>query len=315
MKTALITGVSGYLGSHLAKRLNLSGWNVIGLDIKFTFNRYLDKFYPFNILDRDPLFYVFNQHKIDVVFHLAGKIEVGESVNQPTEYFNTNVAGTCILLDAMKQSNVKNIVYSSTAGLYKSKSTKLSEEDIVNPFNNPYAGSKYAAELAIRQSNFNFAIFRYFNLSGADPDGEFGECHEPETHLIPRILQNINNFTVYGDNFNTPDGTCVRDYVHVEDVSFAHVSGAEFILRNKESIILNLGTGEGKSVRQIINLVEKSLNLKIAYKIVEPRTGDPDCLVADISLAQKILTFEPKHDILSIIKTAYNWEKNGRGKE
>ena len=120
MKTALITGVSGYLGSHLAKRLNLSGWNVIGLDIKFTFNHYLNKFYPFNILDRDSLFYIFNQHKIDVVFHLAGKIEVGESVDHPTEYFNTNVAGTCILLDAMKQSNVKNIVYSSTAGLYKS---------------------------------------------------------------------------------------------------------------------------------------------------------------------------------------------------
>jgi UDP-glucose 4-epimerase len=315
MKTALITGVSGYLGSHLAKRLNLSGWNVIGLDIKFTFNHYLNKFYPFNILDRDSLFYIFNQHKIDVVFHLAGKIEVGESVDHPTEYFNTNVAGTCILLDAMKQSNVKNIVYSSTAGLYKSKSTKLSEEDIVNPFNNPYAGSKYAAELAIRQSGFNFAIFRYFNLSGADSEGEFGECHEPETHLIPRILQNINNFTVYGDIFNTPDGTCVRDYVHVEDVAFAHVSGAEFILRNKESITLNLGTGEGKSVRQIMNLIEQSLNLKITYKVVEPRVGDPDCLVADISLAQKILTFKPKHDIMSIIKTAYNWEKNDRRKE
>jgi len=315
MRTALITGVSGYLGSHLAKRLKKSGWTVIGLDIKFTANQYLSNFYPFDIVNRESLLYVFHQHKIDVVFHLAGKIEVGESVHKPTEYFNTNVAGTCILLDVMNQAGVKNIVYSSTAGLYKSKGTKLTEEDIVNPFNNPYAGSKYAAELAIRQSGFNFAIFRYFNLSGADSDGEFGECHEPETHLIPRILQNINNFTIYGDIFNTPDGTCVRDYVHVEDVSLAHVAGAEHILQYKNSITLNLGTGEGKSVRQIINLIENTLNLKVNYEVVAPRDGDPDCLVADITLAEKILNFKPKHDIVSIIQTAYEWEKNGRGKE
>jgi UDP-glucose-4-epimerase GalE len=314
-RTALVTGASGYLGSHLVKKLKLSGWSVIGLDIKFTSNHYLDKFYPFDILDRESLFQVFNQHKIDVVFHLAGKIEVGESVNKSIEYFNTNVAGTCILLDVMNQFKVKNIIYSSTAGLYKSKNTKLSEEDIVNPFNNPYAGSKYAAELAIRQSGCNFAIFRYFNLAGADSDGEFGECHEPETHLIPRILQNINNFTIYGDIFNTPDGTCIRDYVHVEDVSLAHLAGAEHILRYNDSITLNLGTGEGKSVRQIINLIEKVISLNVNYKVVEPRDGDPDCLVADITLAEKILNFKPKHDIISIIQTAYEWEKNGRGKK
>lgn len=313
-KTALVTGASGYLGSHLVKRLKLTGWNVIGLDIKFTDNQYLDNFYPIDILDRDNLLYIFDRHKIDVVFHLAGKIEVGESVHKPTEYFNVNVAGTCILIDVMRQVGVENIVYSSTAGLYKSKSTKLTEEDIVNPFNNPYAGSKYAAELAIRQSGFNFAIFRYFNLAGADSDGEFGECHEPETHLIPRILQNINNFTVYGNIFNTPDGTCIRDYVHVEDVSYAHLAGAEYILNKKESLTLNLGTGEGNSVMQIISTIENILNLKVKYTVVEPRDGDPDCLVADITLAENLLHFKPKHDIISIVKTAYEWEKNVRRK-
>lgn len=309
MKKALITGVSGYLGSHLAKSLKNDGWQVVGLDIVEFKNKYVDKFYLIDILNTFDLLNLFSQHKFDIVFHLAGKIEVGESSEKPTHYYNVNVSGTCGLLDIMNFYKVKNIVYSSTAGLYKTKSRKLIEDDIVNPFNNPYAGSKYAAELAIRQSGFNFAIFRYFNLAGADIDGEFGENHYPETHLIPRIFQNINNFKVYGDVFNTPDGTCIRDYVHVEDVCQAHLKGANYLLNHGESITINLGTGEGYSVLQIISMIKTALNLDIKYEILPPRVGDPDCLVADITFAKNILTYKPKHDIISILKTAYEWEK------
>ena len=315
MKTALITGVSGYLGSHLAKKLKKSGWKVLGLDVKRNRNTYIDKFYLCDILNIYSLTDIFVENKIDVVFHLAGKIEVGESTILPTLYYNVNVSGTCNLLEVMNSFKVKNIVYSSTAGLYCTKYTKLSEEDIVNPFNNPYAGSKYCAELAIRQSGVNFAIFRYFNLSGADVDGEFGESHEPETHLIPRIFQNINNFKVYGNIFNTPDGTCIRDYVHVEDVCDAHLKGANYILNHDESITLNLGTGEGHSVLQIISIIQDILKLHVNYEILPPRQGDPDCLIADITLAENLLTFSPKHDIISIVKTAYEWEKIKNGKK
>lgn len=315
MKTALITGVSGYLGSHLAKKLKKNKWQVIGLDIRTNQNKYVDHFYICDILNVLSLKEIFTKHKIDVVFHLAGKIEVGESVLMPTNYYSVNVSGTCNLLEVMNSFKVKNIVYSSTAGLYSTKSTKLCEEDIVNPFNNPYAGSKYCAELAIRQSGINFAIFRYFNLAGADVDGEFGESHEPETHLIPRIFQNINNFKVYGNIFNTPDGTCIRDYVHVEDVCDAHIRGAYYLFDAKKSITLNLGTGNGHSVLQIISIIQDILKLNVNYEILPPRSGDPDCLIADINLAKSLLTFSPKHDIVSIVKTAYEWEKIKNGKK
>jgi UDP-glucose 4-epimerase len=315
MKTALITGVSGYLGSHLSKELTLSGWTVYGVDIKTKINPYVYRFYPFNVLDYLSLDYIFKQHRIDVVFHLAGKIEVGESVSDPVTYFQNNTAGTCNVLQVMQDNNVSNIIYSSTAGIYGTKNTKVTEEDFINPFNNPYAGSKYAAELAIQQSKMNYGIFRYFNLAGADVGGEFGEDHEPETHLIPRILQNINNVKVYGNIFNTPDGTCIRDYVHVQDVCSAHVDGAEHLLQNNKSFILNLGTGEGHSVLQIISTIKQTLDLNVNYEIYPPRKGDPDCLVADINSAKTLLNFKPKHDIVSIVKTAYEWEKRRNGKE
>lgn len=310
MKTALITGVSGYLGTHLAKSLTLSGWKVLGLDVKTKMNPYLHEFYPCDVLDKELLKIIFGIKKIDVVFHLAGKIEVGESVNNPIYYFQNNTVGTCNVLEAMAFTNIENIVYSSTAGIYGTKSEKITEEDFINPFNNPYAGSKYSSELAIQQSGLKYAIFRYFNLAGADVDGEFGEDHEPETHLIPRIFQNINNFQIYGDIFNTPDGTCIRDYVHVQDVCSAHLSGANYLLQQKKSIIANLGTGEGHSVLQILSIIREHLKLNVQYKILPPRKGDPDCLVADISFAKNVLNYRPKYDIMRILETAYEWEKN-----
>lgn len=306
MKTALITGAAGYLGSHLAKTLKQSGWKVVGLDTRHTSNQYLDLFFPADVTD-DSVNFVFEKIKIDTVFHLAGRIEVGESVKEPTVFYHNNTAGTINLLDAMVYHKVKNIIYSSTAGVYQSKDEPLNECDAIQPLNNPYAGSKYCAELAIQQSGLNYIIFRYFNLAGADSDLEMGECHNPETHLIPRILQNLNNFTIYGKDYNTPDGTCVRDYVHVSDVAEAHLLAAESIIENTGTIF-NLGTGIGYSVQDVVNLIGKITGKKITYTYEDRRPGDPSFLVADINFAKKVLNYQPKHDIVSIIKTAYNWQ-------
>jgi UDP-glucose 4-epimerase len=214
-----------------------------------------------------------------------------------------------------EELNVKNIVYSSTAGVYESKTDALKETDEVNPMNNPYAGSKYAAELAIKQSGINHVIFRYFNLAGADPEGEMGECHEPETHLIPRILQNPNNFTIYGNDYDTPDGTCVRDYVHVSDIADAHLLAAEYLGKNGASQTMNLGTGKGYSVLEIVNLIKKITGEEIQFEYEPRRAGDPPYLFADIKYATDLLTYRPKHDIISIIQTAHNWEKRDKDDE
>ena len=158
----------------------------------------------------------------------------------------------------------------------------------------------------------NHIIFRYFNLAGADEDGDIGENHEPETHLIPKILQNLNNFEIYGSDYETKDGTCVRDYVHVSDVARVHIDAANYLLSEKKSHVLNLGTGTGYSVLEVIDAIEKHTNQKVFKQYHQRRAGDPPKLVSNIDLAKKILNYDPKHDISSIVKTAYNWERNGR---
>lgn len=305
MKTALITGVSGYLGSHVAKALKKSGWKVVGLDIQHTINPYIDIFYLCNICDDTALDELFSRVKFDTVFHFAGLIEVGSSVTNPTGYWKTNVGGTVTLLDVMKRYNVNEILYSSTAGVYQADNILLDENCDLNPYNNPYAGSKYAAEIAIRQSGLKYQIFRYFNLAGADSDGEFGENHFPETHLIPRIFQNLNNFKIYGKDYDTIDGTCIRDFVHVSDVAEAHILAAQQL----NNLTINLGTGVGYSVKEIVNLVEFVTGKRVNFTFDERRKGDPSHLVADISFAKGYLNYAPKHNITSIIQTAYNWHE------
>jgi UDP-glucose 4-epimerase len=308
MKTALITGVSGYLGSHLAKALKLSGWRVAGLDLRHTDNQYVDAFYPCDVTKQSNLYTIFDREDVHTVFHLAGRIEVGESVKHPTRFWHHNTMGTNTLVESMTFWGVRNIVYSSTAGLYSSSNNKLSEDSKLSPDNNPYASSKYASELIIQQSGLNYIIFRYFNLAGADTDGEMGECHEPETHLIPRILQNLNNFTIYGTDYDTPDGTCVRDFIHVSDVADAHVLATQYLMNTSASKIMNLGTGHGYSVKDILKTVGEIVGEKVAYRNMPRRQGDPAYLIAYCSLAAKVLKFEPKHDIISIVQTAYYWQ-------
>ena len=314
-KKALVTGGSGYLGSHVCKLLKQHGWKVHVLDVREPDHKYFDFLHLNDVCDFESLKKVFWFHQhFDVVFHFAGKIEVGESVEKPTYYFRHNVSGTCNLLNVMQLFGCENIIYSSTAGLYKSKDTPLLEDDELCPDNNPYAGSKYVSEIAIRQSQLNYIIFRYFNLAGADQEGDIGENHYPETHLIPKILQNLNNFEIYGKDYETEDGTCIRDFVHVSDVAEAHIKAANHLLEGKKSYVMNLGTGIGYSVSEIVETVEKVTNEKITTKVLPRRPGDPPKLVSNIELSKKILDYQPKHDITSIIKTAYHWEKHGRKK-
>ena len=313
MKTALVTGGSGYLGSHLCKYLKQSGWSVVAIDIVRPKHSYYDVFQYVDVRNHEIINYLFLKTKIDAVFHMAGRIEIGESVKNPTEFWEVNTGGTCTILNAMKKHGVKYFVYSSTAGVYKpDRINKLfdipiSEMDNVTFDHNPYSASKLASENAIKQSGINYVIFRYFNLAGADKELDIGENHEPETHLIPRIFQNLNNFELYGDDYDTEDGSCVRDYVHVTDVAKAHITGVEYLMNGGKSALLNLGTGKGHSNLEIINLIKNKLNLPVKYTVVSRRQGDPDSLVADINLAQKVLNFKPRYDIMDILQTAYDW--------
>ncbi len=304
---ALVTGGSGYLGSHVCKRLKQEGWTVVVYDIKEPKHKYADLYCQGDIRDRNTLDDLLKKIKIDVVFHFAGRIEVGESVKIPTEFYDVNTGGTCNLINVMVKHDVKNIIYSSTAAVYRTIDYELDEYDEVQYKTNAYAGSKLSAEYAIQQSGLNHIIFRYFNLAGADSDGEMGEDHDPETHLIPRIIQNLNNVEVYGHDYPTTDGTCVRDYVHVCDVAEAHLNAAKYLIEGNVSIILNLGTGKGYSVNKIITLIEKVAGRKIDIKYLSRRPVDPSKLVANVNLAKKILKYRPKHDIMSILQTAYDW--------
>jgi len=313
MKTALVTGSSGYLGSHLCKYLKQSGWSVVAIDIVRPKHSYYDVFQYIDVRNHEVINYLFLKTKIDAVFHMAGRIEIGESIKNPTEFWEVNTGGTCTILNAMKKHGVKYFVYSSTAGVYKpDRINKLfdipiSEMDNVTFDHNPYSASKLASENAIKQSGINYMIFRYFNLAGADEELDIGENHEPETHLIPRIFQNLNNFELYGDDYDTEDGSCVRDYVHVTDVAKAHITGLEYLMNGGQSVLMNLGTGKGHSNLEIINLIKDKLNLPVKYTVVSRRQGDPDSLVADINLAQKVLNFKPRYDIMDILQTAYDW--------
>jgi UDP-glucose 4-epimerase len=299
-RTALITGGSGYLGSHLSKALKERGWNIILLDLKQPKHTY----YDFLVLSdiRTCVDGIFKTYKIDTVFHLAGRIEAGLSFEEPTEFYEVNTGGTLRILNLMKKYDIKKIIYSSTAGVYKAKDERLEEDDEIAR-NSPYATSKYCSEQAIIDSGLEWVILRYFNLAGADPKGEMGEDHKPETHLIPRILQNLNTVEIYGNDYATPDGTCIRDYVHVSDIADAHILAADY----SKNDIFNLGTGFGYSNLEIIKEIENVTGHTVNYTIKPRRSGDADRLAANINKAQSLLGYKPKHDLKSIIKTAYDW--------
>jgi len=315
MRKALVTGGSGYLGSHLGKALKKAGYYTICFDIQAPQNStHWDLYQAGDIRSYQDLVRVF-AFQPDIVFHLAGRIEVGESILHPEEFWDVNVGGTCNLLNLMRKYDVKNIVYSSTAGVYRSQFTSLSEKAEIDN-NNPYANSKYAAECAIRDAKVNHIIFRFFNLAGADPDGEMGEDHDPETHLIPLMFKSLNNeeFIINGDDYQTIDGTCIRDYVHVSDVADAHILADNYLQTKYENQprLFNLGMGRGYTIKEVIDTAQKELDITIQYTIGPRREGDPRRLVANSDSAKEYLGFKPKHNLKSILKTAYHWHERNR---
>lgn len=304
-KRALVTGGAGYLGSHLAKKLKECGFDVCILDIKQPQHEYCDSYYKIDI--RQDLSPLFHYNKFDVVFHLAGRIEVGLSKLEATEFWDINVGGTVNLLNTMKKYKVKNLVFSSTAAVYSASSTNLVEYGMLTN-NSVYGKTKRACEEAIADSGITHTIFRFFNLAGADESGLIGENHEIETHLIPNLLKQENP-VVYGDDYSTHDGTCIRDYVHVNDVADACILAFNYMSIHEKSNILNLGSGQGYSVLDVIKEIEVALGKKINYTVESRREGDPSYLVANINYANSLLKWEPKYSLKDIIETAIKYQK------
>ncbi|MBU5436689.1 UDP-glucose 4-epimerase GalE [Tissierella sp. MSJ-40] len=318
----LVTGGAGYIGSHTVLELLNRKEKVVVIDNLVKGHREAIKggtFYQGDLRDEDFLCNVFEENEIQEVIHFAAYSLVGESVEDPIKYYNNNVVGTIQLLSTMKRYGVKNIVFSSTAAVYGEPiNIPILEEDATIP-TNPYGESKLAIEKALKWANksgdINYIALRYFNAAGANKDGCIGEDHSPETHLIPIILEAAlgkrERVFIYGDDYDTPDGTCIRDYIHVVDLAEAHILALDKLRREGESGIYNLGNGRGFSVKEVIDKAKKVTGINIPVKIGERRLGDPAVLVASSKKAKKELNWNPKYnDLEKIIEDAWNWHKN-----
>lgn len=318
----LVCGGAGYIGSHTVRELLAAGEEVIIADNLSTGHREAIpavKFYECDIRDKAALKKIFAENKVEAVFHFAAFIEAGESVKLPLKYFNNNVYGMQILLEAMTECGVDKIIFSSSAAVYgEPEKIPIDEGDATFPVN-PYGDSKLIMEMMIRRvsaaQGVRYVSLRYFNASGASLDGSIGEDHHPESHLIPLILQvplgKRDHITIFGDDYPTPDGTCIRDYIHVLDLANAHICALNYLRGGGESNFFNLGTGHGFSVKEIIDAAEKVTDLKIKKELGARRPGDPARLIASGEKARKILQWTPRFDdVEKIIATAWNWHKS-----
>ena len=315
----LVTGGAGYIGSHTCKILAHQGHTVVTYDNLSTGHRELVRWGDFvygDILDTQRLRTCIRQHKIEGIIHFAASAYVGESVIDPGRYFHNNVCGTLSILDAMRDEGVPYIVASGTCAVYGSPDKMpITEDTPTNPIN-PYGASKLFMERMLadyeKAHGIKWLSLRYFNAAGCDPDGETGEWHEPETHLIPRALMAaigiIPALEIFGDDYPTPDGYCVRDYVHVTDLGTGHVRGMDFLTKGGNSQAINLGSGQGLSIRQVLAAVKEVTGKPVPHAIVPRRPGDPPVLVADARNAKKVLGWEIRHLMLkNILETAWVW--------
>ena len=319
----LVLGGAGYIGSHTALGLVKAGNEVVIADNLVTGYRKAipkgAKFYEGDLRDFDFLNKLFQQEKIDAVIHFAAYSLVGESVTNPLKYYDNNLYGTKVLLEAMVKNNVGKIVFSSTAATYgEPENIPILESDRTCP-TNPYGETKLAMEKMFKWTaeahGLRYVSLRYFNACGADESGTIGEAHNPESHLIPLILQVPNGkretISIYGTDYDTPDGTCIRDYIHVTDLAQAHILAVQYLNNGGESDIFNLGNGVGYSVREVIETARKVTGHPIPATESSRRAGDPARLVASSEKAKKILGWKPVHDSLEeIISSAWNWHKN-----
>jgi UDP-glucose 4-epimerase len=324
----LVAGGAGYIGSHTVKQLKQAGHSPVIYDNLSRGHKAIAEILKVpavfaDLNDKTALTGALKQHKIDCVMHFAAYAYVGESVQQPLMYYRNNVATTITVLEAMHEAGVKRFVFSSTCATYGDPDKVPITEDEKKAPVSPYGRSKLMVEqilqdLSAADKQFSFAALRYFNASGCAMDGTIGEAHDPETHLIPVILQAVlgqrETITVFGADYPTPDGTNVRDYIHVDDLADAHIKAMEK-LQPGAAIFCNLGTGKGFSVKQVIATVEKVTGRKVPVKYGPRRSGDAIALWADPSRAKQVLGWEARHkDPETIVRSAWNWfEKHPRG--
>lgn len=321
--TILVLGGAGYIGSHTVYALIEKGVDVVVIDNLETGHieavHEKARFYKGDIRDRAFVDSVLDKEKIDAVIHFAANSLVGESMVNPLKYYDNNVNGTKVLLQSMVAHGLEKIVFSSTAATYgEPEKVPILETDRTEP-TNTYGETKLAMEKMFkwtdRAHGLKYVSLRYFNACGAHVSGKIGEAHSPETHLIPLILQvplgQREYISIFGDDYDTSDGTCIRDYIHVTDLAQAHILAVDYLMKGNESNIFNLGNGVGFTVKEVIDTARKVTGHEIPAKIAERRAGDPARLIASSDKARQVLLWKPEHaDLEEIISTAWNWHKN-----
>jgi UDP-glucose 4-epimerase len=326
--TILVTGGAGYIGSHAVLALKQAGYQVVIFDnLEYGHQELVKSVLDVELVvgdtrDRAALDRVFATHKIDAVMHFAAYIAVGESVEKPGMYYENNVMGTLNLIEAMRAADIHKLVFSSTCAVYGiPASTPIVEDCPFAPIS-PYATSKLMVENILSDfdtaHNFKSVRFRYFNASGADPSGRLGEDHTPETHLVPLVLfaamGKREHISVYGTDYPTPDGTCIRDYIHVQDLATAHVLGLGYLLKGGDSQVFNLGNGNGYSVKEVIETAKKVTGKEIKVVYGDRRAGDPSILVGSSDRVRKVLGWNPEFPKLEdIIAHAWQWHQKRHG--
>ncbi|WP_461828695.1 UDP-glucose 4-epimerase GalE [Aquifex sp.] len=322
MKRILVTGGAGYIGSHTVKLLGERGYELLVYDNLSTGNEWAvlyGRLVKADLADKETLRKVFEEFRPDAVIHFAAYIVVPESVREPLKYYRNNVANTLNLLEVMEEFGVKNFIFSSSAAVYGiPEEIPISEEAPLNPIN-PYGETKATVERILRDlknsgKDFRYISLRYFNVAGADPEKKIGFAYPNPTHLIIRAVKTaageFDKLQVFGTDYPTPDGTCIRDYIHVVDLADAHVLALEYLLSEGESAVLNCGYGKGYSVLEVVEAVKKVTGVDFPVEEAPRREGDPPVLVAKAEKIKSVLGWEPKYnDLEFIIKTAWEWEK------
>lgn len=329
VSTILVTGGAGYIGSHAVLALQKAGYEVVVLDnLSYGHQDLVDTVLKVELIkgdigDRALLDQILATREFAAVMHFAAYTYVGESVEQPAKYYRNIVTGTLTLLEAMCDAGIKNIVFSSTCATYGIiQEIPITENQPQNPIN-PYGKCKLMVEQMLDDFDPAYGLhsvrFRYFNAAGADPQGRLGEDHNPETHLIPLVLSTAlgkrESIAIYGSDYDTPDGTCIRDYIHVSDLAQAHVLGLQYLLEGGKTDVFNLGSGQGFSIQEVIEAARKVTNQPIPVTLAERRPGDPPILVGSGEKAKRLLGWQPQYaDLQTIIEHAWRWHQKRHGK-
>ncbi len=318
----LVVGGAGYIGSHTNKELNRRGYQTLIYDNLVYGHKESVKWGKLEVGDlaeEEHLERIFQENSIDAVLHFAAYAYVGESVAKPAKYYKNNVCNTIQLLDIMRKYQVNHIIFSSTCATYGVPDKMPITEDMPQKPVNPYGATKWMVERILedyrKAYEINYCCLRYFNAAGADPEGELGESHMPETHLIPLILDAASgkreSISIFGTDYPTKDGTCIRDYIHVSDLADAHIRALEYLKQGGESTCFNLGNGNGDSVQHVIEVVKQVTGKEFKVKEEKRRAGDPPVLIGSAEKAEKVLGWKPKYaEIETIVEHAWKWHEN-----